>query len=192
MKLTSAPPEIQRQKPKGSFVQTERKMHEAWAQLGRRNPTASNLLHELVSKVGPHNAVAISQTTLAKLLGVTDRTIRTALTTLESERWIQIVRLGKGRECAYVINDRVAWAQSRDNLRSSLFSATIMADADDQSPETLDVVPLQELPQLFADQRQLPSGPGLPPISQPALSSMELDLPATHQACNHKTDEIEE
>lgn len=178
MKRISAPPEIPQQKLKGAWVQTDRKTHEAWARLGARNPMASALLHELVSKVGPHNAVAIPQTTLAKLLGVTDRTIRSALAVLEREQWIQIVRLGKGRECAYVLNDRVAWAQSRDGLRASLFSATIVADYDDQTPETLDETPLQRLPRVFSGERQLPSGDGLPPVSQPFLDGMEPDLPA--------------
>lgn len=181
MKPSSAPPEIPQQKPKGSWVQTDRKTHEAWARLGARSPMASALLHALVSKVGQHNAVAISQATLAKLLGVTDRTVRNALAILERENWIQVVRLGKGRECAYVLNDRVAWTQSRDGLRASLFSATIVADYEDQNPETLDETPLQKLPRVFAGEWQLPSGEGLPPVSQPFLGGMEPDLPATRR-----------
>nr|AGL76965.1 putative replication protein [Paracoccus marcusii] len=53
------------------------------------------------------------------------------------KREVQVVRIGTGRECAYVLNDRVAWADKRDNLRLSRFSAEIVADAEDQSEHTL-------------------------------------------------------
>lgn len=177
----SAPPETYvttlRQ---GTFVQTDRAVHEAWAKLSAKKPAASGVLHLLTGQVGRNNAVVISQKTIAKMLGITDRTVRTAIADLEAGNWLQVVKLGAGRECAYVLNDRVAWTDKRDNLRFSRFSAEVIADAEDQSNATIEnTQPLHRLPSLFEGERQLPSGPGLPPTSQPFLPSMEPDLPAS-------------
>jgi hypothetical protein len=110
-------------------------------------------------------------------MGVTDRTVRTAVADLVLENWLQVVRLGKGKEAAYVVNDRVAWGQSRDQLRLSTFSATVVADFDDQD-EDFPPVNLRRIPTLYPGERQLPGGAGLAPPSQPALDGMEHELPA--------------
>jgi hypothetical protein len=111
-------------------------------------------------------------------MGVTDRTVRTAIADLVSENWVQVVRIGKGKEAAYVVNDRVAWGQSRDQLRLSTFSATVIADLDDQDSEALEHRDLRRIPTLYPGEQQLPSGTGLAPPSQPALEGLEHDLPA--------------
>lgn len=162
----------------GQWVQTERKAHEAWANLIARKPRAAQLLHHLVAQMGHQNAVVVSQKILAQLMGVTDRTVRTAIADLVSENWVQVVRIGKGKEAAYVVNDRVAWGQSRDQLKLSTFSATVIADLDDQDPEALEHRDLRRIPTLYPGEQQLPSGTGLAPPSQPALEGLEHDLPA--------------
>ncbi len=177
---TSAPPEIGQplSKVKGAgWVQTERKAHEAWSRLWIKRPTAAALMHLLVAQMQNQNAVVVSQKTLASMLGVTDRTIRTAISQLVEESWIQVVRLGKGKEAAYVVNDRVAWGQPRDQLRLSVFSATVVADAEDQDPETLAISDLRKIPVIYPGERQLPTGDGEDPPSQPCLPDMEPDLP---------------
>ena len=181
MNSISAPPDIGRPPVRGTFVQTDRATHEAWAKFSIKRPAASAVLHYLTANVGHHNAVVIPQKTIAKALGVTDRTIRRAVDDLAEGNWVQVVRIGAGRECAYVLNDRVAWADKRDNLRLSRFSAEIIADADDQpDQDNLDSLPpLHRLPDLFPGEAQLPSGEGLPPVSQPFFHGMEPDLPAT-------------
>ncbi|MEZ7525972.1 hypothetical protein, partial [Burkholderia vietnamiensis] len=83
-----------------------------------------------------------------------------------------------GKEAAYIVNDRVAWGQPRDQLRLSAFSATIIADADDQDAVTLDGADLRRIPTLYPGEMQLPTGPGAEPPSQPHLDGMEPDLPA--------------
>lgn len=180
MRKLSAPPEVGtpvKHKP-GQWVQTERKTHEEWARYSIKKPTASGLLHCLVANMGHQNAVAVSQKVLAKMLGVSDRTIRTAVSDLVAGHWIQVVRMGKGKEAVYVVNDRVAWGQPRDQLILSVFSATIIADAADQDEATLDHKPLRRIPTLYAGERQLPTGPGEDPPSQPIFEGMEPDLPA--------------
>src|SRR3546814_7314790 len=81
-----------------------------------------------------------------------------------------------------VINDRVAWTGKRDGIRYSLFSAAVLI-ADDEQPdrEELGAQPaLHRLPNLFPGERQLPSGPGLPPPSEPSLPGMEQDRSEEH------------
>lgn len=179
MNQNSAPPEIWQQPLKGTFVQTDRATHEAWAKLAIRKPAASAILHYLAANVGRENAVIVSQKAIAKVLGITDRTVRNAMNDLADGNWLQMVKIGAGRECAYVLNDRVAWANKRDNLRFSRFTAQVIADADDQTDQTLSGPSLHRLPDMFPGEKQLPSGNGLPPVSQPFFDGMEPDLPAT-------------
>lgn len=174
----SAPTEIETQQRPVTFVQTDRAVHEAWAKFSIKRPAASGVLHYLTANVGRQNAVVISQKTIAKVLGISDRTVRSAVADLEEGNWIQVIRLGAGRECAYVLNDRVAWTQHRDKLKLSRFSAEVIADAEDQTAQALSDATLHRLPRMFEDEQQLPSGEGLPPTSQPFLSGLEPNLPS--------------
>ncbi len=162
----------------GKWVQTERKTHEAWAQLVMRKPRAAALAHHLVAQMGHQNAVVVSQAVLAKLMGCSVETVKRAVRDLVGERWIQVVRIGKGKESAYVVNDRVAWGQSRDQLRLSTFSAVVVADLDDQEEGLLGHSELRRIPSIYPGEMQLPTGPGEDPPSQPSIPGMEPDLPA--------------
>ena len=178
--IKSSPPALGtsvKNKP-GQWVQTERKAHEAWAQLISRKPRAAEVLHYLVAHMGSQNAVVIPQKVLATLMGRSVDTVQRAIRDLAAERWIQVVRIGRGKEAAYVINEQVAWGQSRDQLRLSAFSATVVSDAGDQDDLTLDQAPLRRLPTLYPGEQQLPSGEGLAPPSQPHFVGMEPNLPA--------------
>lgn len=161
-----------------TWVQTDRAAHEAWSLLALRKPRAAALLHRLVAIMGPQNAVVVSQKTLAKMLGCTERTIRNALVDLLRERWVQVVQIGTaGTVNAYVVNAAVAWGEKRDNLHLAVFSAQIVADAEDQPPETLGRKGLRRIPVLYPGEQQLPAGDGEPPPFEPALPGFEADLP---------------
>jgi len=172
---------ISQKAPSGQWVQTERAAHEAWAELMGQAPQAARLMHLLSARVGDHNAVVISQKTLASLMGVTDRTVRTALKVLQAGNWLEIMQIGeRGTVNAYVLNDRVVWSGPRDGLRYSLFSATVVATSAEQRNDTPlgKQEPLRSLPTLYPGERQLPTGPGMPPPSQPSIDGLEPDLPA--------------
>lgn len=161
-----------------TWVQTERAAHEAWAGLIAKKPRAAMLLHHFVALMGDKNAVVISQKTLAKMLGVTDRTVRSAITDLVAGRWISVVKLnGPGTVAAYVVNDRVAWGERRNKLPLSVFSAIVVADQEDQDEALLGHGELRRIPSLYPGESQLPSGPGAEPPSQPNLGGLEPDLP---------------
>jgi DNA-binding transcriptional MocR family regulator len=163
----------------GQWVQTERKAHEAWARMCMSKPRAAALAHHLVAQMGHQNAVVVSQKTLAKLMGCSLRTIQYAISDLVAEKWIEVVKMGgTGSVAAYVVNDRVAWGQPRDQLRLSVFSATVVADIEDQDTATLDHADLRRIPTLYPGEQQLPTGPGEDPPSQSMLDGFEPDLPA--------------
>jgi DNA-binding transcriptional MocR family regulator len=150
-----------------------------------RSAVAAKLMHLLVSRVADHNAVVISQKTIAELMNVTDRTVRTALKILEADRWIEIRQIGeRGTVNAYVLNDRVVWSGDRDGIRYSLFSAAVVV-SDEEQPDRNELgsqPPLRALPTLFPGERQLPTGPGLDPPSEPPLPGMEPDLPTRSES----------
>lgn len=165
----------------GTWVQTDRASHEAWAALSVRNPKAGALLHVLAARVGDHNAVVVSQPALAKIMGCSKETIKRAVAELRAGGWIEVRQLGPtGSVNAYVLNDRVVWHGSRENRRYSHFSATVVVDAAEQpdQAELGNQPPLTQLPRMYPGEQQLPTGPGLPPPVEPALPGFEQDLPA--------------
>jgi hypothetical protein len=163
----------------GRWVQTERKAHEAWASLIAKKPRAAMLLHHLVAQMGHQNAVVVSQKTLSKLMSCALRTVQYAISDLVEERWITVVRLnGPGTVSAYVVNDRVAWGQPRDQLRLSVFSATVVADFEDQASDTLEHSDLRRIPTLYPGEQQIPTGQGEEPPSQTIFEGLEPDLPS--------------
>lgn len=186
MPIVTPPPDTKRLGKRATsgprtWVQTERAAHEAWAMLIASHPRAAALLHHLVARMGPQNAVVVSQKTLAKLMGCGVRTVQRAVAALAKDRWIQIVQLnGPGTVSAYVINDRVAWGQARGaKPHVSAFSAMVVADIEDQPAETLHHDDLRTIPSLYANEEQLPSGPSDEPPSQGVLPGLEPPLPNT-------------
>ena len=170
---------------KGNWVQTERAAHEAWATLIEKAPKAAQLMHILTARIGDHNAVVVSQKTLASLMRCSRRTVQRAVEVLVEDRWIEIRQIGEnGTVNAHIINDRVAWTGKRDGIRYSLFTAAVVI-ADKEQPDSDHLgqqAPLRRLPSLFRSEQQLPNGDGLPPPSQPFLEGMEPDLPAIDRA----------
>lgn len=167
----------------GAWVQTERKAHEAWGNLALKSPRAAALLHRLVAQMGHQNAVVINQKTLAEIMGCTVRTVQRAVADLVADKWIQAISMGgAGTVNAYVVNDRVAWGEKRDmRPHVSVFSAQVIARADEQDAMTLEGSSLRRIPTLYAGERQLPTGPGEEPPSQPSIPGFEPDLPYIDQ-----------
>ncbi|TJZ89015.1 helix-turn-helix domain-containing protein [Paracoccus gahaiensis] len=181
-------------KLRGTWVQTERAAHEEWAQLIIRAPKAAAVMHILTARMGDNNAVVISQRELQDATGVSRPTVQRALNILRDENWIEIWQVGEsGTVNAYVVNDRVAWHGSRDGIRRSLMSATlVLSEREQKGKEHLigQDTPLKQVPTQLPGEQQLPSGDGLPPVSQPALPGMDADLPATRRLYDPVTGEV--
>ena len=175
-------PASPQQRPvRGTWVQTERAAHEAWAGLISRQPRAAALLHLIVANMDQRGGLVASQATLAQLMGVSVATVKRALVVLTDELWIEVMRVGseRGGVNAYVVNRRVAWADKRDNQRYAAFDARILVSESEQAaPITDDLPPLRQIPSLVPGEAQLPGGAGLEPPSQPSIEGLEPDLPA--------------
>lgn len=170
---------ISERQKQSQWVQTERASHEAWATLSINSPKASALLHVLAANVGPDNAVVASQKLLAKMMRCHPETVKRALAELVAGNWIAVQRVG-GAPNVYVLNSRVIWYGARDGIRASRLHAVVLLDAEEQVDKGLanNQEPLRKVPDLFPGERQLPSGPGMDPPSQPSFSGFEPDLPA--------------
>lgn len=148
-------------------------------------PRASALLHVILANMGRHNALVASQKTLAKLAKCSRATLQRSLDVLREGSWIEVRQIGPtGTANAYIVNDRVAWSGNREGIRYSMFSAAIIV-TDDEQPDRDELgaqPPLQHIPSLIGDERQLPTGPGLPPPSSPSLPGLEPDLPTRPDA----------
>jgi hypothetical protein len=139
----------------------------------------------LLSRIGENNAVVVSQKTLSKLLGYDDRTVRRAVAMLRENNWLETRSFGeRGGVQAYIVNDRIAWHGERDGIRYSLFSATVLVSSDEQPDrdELGQQAALIPVPAMHPGEKQLVSGPGLPPPSEPGLPGLEPDLPAIDMA----------
>lgn len=170
--------------PGGTWVQTDRAAHEAWAKLIGTHPRAAALMHVIVGNMGRHNALVASIPTLQKMMDCSRNTVLRAINVLKEQNWIEVRQIGgAGTANAYIVNDRVAWSGKRDGIRYSLFSAAILiSDEEQPDRDKLETqAPLKRLPSLYPGERQLPSGDGLPPPSQPFFEGMEPALPATEQ-----------
>ncbi len=163
----------------GSWVQTERSAHDAWGNLVARKPAAATLLHKLVAHMDRSGAVVVSHGTLAALCGYSTATVKRAIADLKSERWIEVLYVGgKGATCAYIVNNRVAWADKRENLHLAMFSARVITSLEEQHEEMAQN-PLRRIPTLMhPDELQLPVGKPADPPVQPSLEGLGADMPA--------------
>jgi len=171
--------------PTGTWVQVDRKAMEAWADLSISSPRAASVLAKIIANMGRHNALIVSQQTLAKIANCSVRTLQYSLKTLKEKHWLEIRQIGPtGTACAYIVNDRVAWTGNRDGIRYSLFSAAVLiSDAEQPDKDQIGAEPpLTIIPSIYPGERQLPFGDGLPPPSEPSLPGLEPDLPALEKS----------
>lgn len=165
-----------------TWVQTERAAHEAWGRLTVKSPRAAALMHHLVAQMDQSAAVVASHATLAALCEMSPSTVKRAIADLRAGNWIEIVQIGgKGGALAFIVNSRVGWAASRDKLHMAAFTARVIAIGDEQEPGYLDGPALHRIPMLRHGERQLPTGRGEEPPSQPAIDGMEHDLPSVNR-----------
>jgi len=156
-----------------TWVQTEREAHVAWGRMVVKHPSAAAVMHYLVALMDRGAAVAVSHSTLAKIVGVNERTVRRAIDVLAEGNWIQVLQVGqRGTVNIYVVNSQVAWADYRENLKLATFSARVVVDAADQSPNALEPRQLRRVPIIHPPEEALPVG-DWPPGSQAQLPGME-------------------
>jgi hypothetical protein len=97
------------------------------------------------------NALMVSQTRLCQVLDCHRNTLREVIKRLQELRYINVVKIGVNN--CYVVNEEVAWKTGRDKKGVAIFSATVVAEWDDQLSEHFNLwtKPLQPIPRSFIE-----------------------------------------
>lgn len=120
----------QRGNKKQGWVQTDKLAHDFMWKIGMKNATALPLLHYMVAHINRGSGgVVVSAQTLSKQLGVTPRTIQSAVAVLKQWNFIQVLKSGNTN--VYIINSQVAW-QGKRGARFATFNATIKVHEQEQ------------------------------------------------------------
>lgn len=150
------------------FVQVTRGYLQSLRSLSRRSPAAWQVFALLTERMNKGNALVISQSTMAEILGYTRTTINSAVKLLAAENWVQIVKVGQVN--AYLINSKVVW-RDHSGKRYAGFHATVVAsESEQQHPiENWDNVELRHVPVLMPKDMPLVDDELLPPPDQADL-----------------------
>ena len=104
------------------------------------------LMAYFYDRMNRSNALIVSQARLCKVLNCHRNTVRAVIQRLEQLRYIDIVKVGV-QNC-YIVNEQVAWKTGRGKKDKAIFSATVVADWDDQLSQHFKnwTKPLQPIP----------------------------------------------
>jgi len=150
------------------WLQIEKKTAGELQKLAIKSPVAMGTLMFMVNRMSRSNALVVSQAAIADELGVTRRSVNTAIGVLESGNFIETVKVGGA--VVYRVNTRVAWQGVR-GARFAHFNADILAFENEQGRDIDDLPPLQTVPVLQDGERYLV---GNEPIDPPDQQEMEL------------------
>lgn len=155
-----------------TWAQLQMEAIERLQDLTRRSPKAAELMLCLIRHMQPGSGgvVVVSRETMRQLLGTSMPTLERALRVLITEGWVQRMRIGSAH--ALAINERVAWVGSRGEMQHAVFSATVIASRSEQDALALSPPPAQSVPIIEPGEMPYPSGPGMPPPSQPELDGV--------------------
>lgn len=113
-----------------TFLQVEKSSMSAHRRLIKKSSAAAQVLDFIWETMDENNCLVVSQTTLASLTGISQATISRGLKILESEKWIQRIRIGT--QPVIVANASVVWSQARNKKNYAYFKAMVLASADEQ------------------------------------------------------------
>ncbi len=143
-------------------------------ELSRRSPSAFQVFMLLTERMNETNAVVISQSTLCQMLEYGRTAIHNAVRLLESERWLQIVKIGTAN--GYIINSKVVWREHNGKRSASFYAEVVLSESDQGRPiEDWDDVELRHVPVLQTGEYPISSGDELPPPEQKELLPLTRD-----------------
>lgn len=151
----------------GGYYMMSRSAEKNLRTLQRENSNAS-LVFSVIREhmqIGT-NAVTISNEALAKIIGVSKRTISRATKHLKEKHYVQVIKIGTTN--TYVVNEQVAFAGSVGQ-RKAVFSATVIAHESEQEKGWNDVKKLKAIPVIYENERAILDCNDLPPPDQQDL-----------------------
>lgn len=164
------------------FVQVTRGHLRDLRELAKRSPSAWQVFMLLTERMNRSNAIVVSQTTMAKILGYSRPTINVAISLLEKEKWVQVIKIGTSN--AYVLNSKVVW-RDVGGKRFASFFANVVVSEDEQTRqiEDWDDLNLRQVPLLGPDEHPLIDDAPLSPPDQTDL------IPPVRQEFAHSLDD---
>lgn len=151
------------------WLQIDKKAARQLRELTMECPPAMGVLLYAIERMSRTNSLMVSQQVIADALGMTTRTVRTAIKVLEDRRFIE--RTMVGTASVMTVNTRVAW-QGKRGARYAHFSADIVAVEKEQKTPVDDRPPLEEIPRTQGNERILVNNTTEPPPDQ---NEIELD-----------------
>lgn len=143
-------------------------------ELSRRSPSAFQVFMLLTERMNKTNAIVISQSTLCQILNYGRTAIHNAIRLLESERWLQIVKIGTAN--GYVINSKVVWRDHSGKRYASFYAEVVVSESDQGRPvEDWDNVELRHVPVLQAGEHPLSTDDLPPPPDQTEMLPITRD-----------------
>jgi len=152
----------------GGYYMMSRAAEKNLRALQRENSSAS-LVFSVIREnmqIGT-NAVTVSNEALAKILGMSTRTIARATKHLKDNHYVQVIKIGTTN--TYVVNEQVAFAGSAGQ-RKAVFSATVVAHESEQEEGWDQVKKLKAVPVIYEDERVILGLDELPPPDQQDLN----------------------
>ena len=173
MPNVSLPDQDGRGKAQG-WLQVDKRAHQKMWQFGLKNPTALAVLHFLISRMHRGtNGVVMSYAAMAQVMGIADRTAKTAIAALAEANFVQILKSGKSN--VYIINSQVAWQGVRGARFAGFNAEIVISEGEQVEPVDKlieDAQKLATVPQLLEGERLLVGNEQLDPPDQG-----ELELP---------------
>lgn len=112
------------------WLQSDKQAHIKMWQLGIKYPTALAVLHFMISKLSRGaNGIVISAPSLARQMGISERTAKSATAILRDTKFVQILKSGNTN--VYIVNSKVAW-QGKRGMRYASFNAQLLVDEQEQ------------------------------------------------------------
>lgn len=143
-----------RGRPMQGFTQVDTLAHESIWKLNMKNPTAVSVLHYMMARMSRKaTAYIASAATLASEMGVSPRTIQTAVQLLRQYNFVQILKSGNTN--VYVINSHVGWRGERGSRKAIFHSITHLSESEQESSveeleaENAKLLPAPDLSLLF-------------------------------------------
>ncbi len=96
----------------------------------RENSTAANVFLFLVEHMDKRNAIIISQQAIAEGLGLTRKTIHTAVKYLREKKALEIFKSGTSN--IYAINSQIVWKTNANGKKYALFDARVYITKSEQ------------------------------------------------------------
>ena len=151
------------------WLQLEKKVGQELQKLAVKHPAAMGTLMYLANNMGRNNALAVSQSVIAKKVGISLISVNRSIKLLEEHRFIEVVKVGN--LCIYRVNTRVAW-QGHRGERFAYFTADVIAIECEQTSDIDNAEPLKQVPVLNDGERYLIGNDSIDPPDQ-----QEMDLP---------------